>query len=58
MTLTDNDLYYLRTIGRRLVEYRKSLGDVDGLSLGILALADEIEWLDCFIDQHERAART
>lgn len=50
--LTEHDLYYLRSIQRQLSEMKEALAD---FSLGGLALADNLEWLDCFIDKHERA---
>ena len=50
--ITEHDLYYLRSILRNLREIRKI---ADGLSLGGVALADNIDWLDCFIDKHQRA---
>lgn len=53
--MTENDLYYLRAIKRRLDEFKDALADTAAFSLGGQAFADEINWLDCFIDQHERA---
>lgn len=55
--LTDNELYYLRSIKRQLTEVREAMADTSGLSLGNMALADNLDWLDCFIDQHERATQ-
>jgi hypothetical protein len=55
VTLTDNDLHYLRCIKRRLGELKEALADTAQFSLGGQAFADEIDWLDCFIDQHELA---
>lgn len=49
--LSDNDLYYLRSILRHLREFR---GLVSGPSLGGEALADNIDWLDCFISVIEQ----
>ena len=49
--LTDNDLFYLRSILRHLREVRRI---VEGASLGGEVLADNIDWLDCFIDRHQR----
>lgn len=50
--LTDNDLYYLRSILGHLREVQSAMAD--GLSLGGEMLADNIDWLDCFIEKHER----
>jgi hypothetical protein len=51
MTYWRNDLYYLRRIHRRIREH-KSLVHEDTLSsLGGVTLADEIDWLECFIDK-------
>lgn len=48
----DNTLYYLRSILRQLQSVR---GMIDhGPSLGGEVLADNIDWLDCFIDSLER----
>jgi hypothetical protein len=49
--LSENDLYYMRAILGHLRELRKIAG---GLNLGSEALADEIDWLDCYIDKHQR----
>ena len=51
--MSESDLYYLRTILRRLRAFKQLISD-DGLSLGSEALADEIDWLDCFIDAKAR----
>lgn len=56
MTLSENDLYYLRSIQRQLQMVKESLDDSIGLSLGVMAFADNLDWLDCFIDKHERAS--
>jgi hypothetical protein len=38
--------------------FRTLMNTVDqGFSLGDMVLADNIDWLDCFIDRHERAAQ-
>lgn len=55
-TLTKNDLYYLRSIKRQLEEVRAIANNV-GLSLSYMALSDNIDWLDCFIDRHERSMK-
>jgi hypothetical protein len=49
--MTDVELHYLRCIWRRLLQLKK---EVEDYSLAADALADEIDWLDCFIDRHER----
>jgi hypothetical protein len=49
--LSESDLHYLRSILGHLQEVRTV---VEGLSLGGEALADNIDWLDCFIDKHQR----
>lgn len=54
--MTDNDLYYLRSIYRRLLEF-KQVASKGEYNLGFEALADEVDWLDCFIDKHERRKR-
>lgn len=51
-TLTEQELYYLRSIKRSLDEWY-SLAPRGGL--GGEVLADNRDWLDCFIDQHTRA---
>jgi hypothetical protein len=51
--MNENDLYYLRSILRHLQEVRSLL--IEGPSLGGEVLADNIDWLDCFIDKHERS---
>lgn len=53
--LTENDLYYLRSIYRQLKEVHEALADTAAFSTGGLACADNLDWLDCFIDKHERA---
>jgi hypothetical protein len=50
--LTDNDLHYLRSILGHLREVRSI---ATAFSLGGEALADNIDWLDCFIDKHQKA---
>lgn len=53
--ITENDLYYLRSIQRQLQMVKESLDDSLGLTLGVMAFADNLDWLDCFIDEKERA---
>lgn len=50
-------LHYLRCVLRRLETLKDALPDEMGLSLGNIALADEIDWLDCYIDSLERAGQ-
>lgn len=53
MGVSENDLHYLRSCLGHLREF-SSLIEV-GPSIGSEVLADNIDWLDCFIDQWERA---
>ena len=54
--LTDNDLYYLRSIYSNITEFKKLVNETSfGPTLGGEILADNWNWLDCFIDQHTRA---
>ena len=56
LKLKDNDLYYLRSILGNLREVRAYIGQFDrGPAIGSEVLADNIDWLDCFIEKHERA---
>jgi hypothetical protein len=52
--LGEDDLYYLRSILRQLRELRRAVKR--GPSLGGEVLADNIDWLDCFIDKHTRVS--
>lgn len=55
--MTDEELRYLGKVLGRLIELRDcAVDEENSLSLGNSALADEIDWLDCFIDQHARLA--
>ena len=45
-----DELYYLEAILRRLREVKEALADTAAFSLGGQAIADEIDWLDCYID--------
>jgi hypothetical protein len=54
--MTEADLYYLRSILHYLQEVRGALADTAAFSLGGEALNDNIDWLDCFIEKHDRAA--
>jgi hypothetical protein len=49
--LSESDLHYLRSILGHLQEVHTV---VEGLSLGGEALADNIDWLDCFIARHQQ----
>jgi hypothetical protein len=53
--MDDGDLRYLRSILRSLREMRKVLAPLDSSNawLGSQALADNIEWLGCFIAEHD-----
>lgn len=57
LKLNDNDIYYLKTIARHLKELADALADTAAFSLQGEAFRDTREWLDCFIDKHERLAR-
>lgn len=50
--MNDGDLHYLKSILRHLRQFRSL---VSGPSLGAEALADNIDWLDCFICKYEGA---
>jgi hypothetical protein len=55
-----NEAYYFRAILRRLREMSEAVGDamMDGEPVSMLgneALADEIDWLDCWLDARTRA---
>ena len=53
--MDDGDLRYLRSILRSLREVRKVLAPLDSSNawLGEKFLADNIEWLGCFIAEHD-----
>lgn len=53
--MTD-DVYYLKSILAQMREIKDAVDESAGLSLGNIVLADNIEWLDCYIDAKERAA--
>jgi hypothetical protein len=50
-------IYYLRSILRQMEGLRDFVGSCEVLtpSIGSEVLADNIDWLDCFLDEHERA---
>lgn len=50
----ENVVYYLRCIHRRLQTIQEAMPDDKGLALGNLALADEADWLDAYIDSLAR----
>jgi hypothetical protein len=52
--MTPNDIHYLEAIKRRLMEFKDALADTAAFSLPGEAFADEIDWLDCFIEKHSR----
>ena len=54
--LTNNDLHYLRSILSHLREVRTLLNNFDPPqpSIGGEILADNVDWLDCFIDKWEK----
>jgi hypothetical protein len=55
--MSNNDLYYLRSILRHLRELR-TLVDPHSPQFSVLGseiMADNIDWLDCFIDRHVAA---
>ena len=53
--VTDHDLFYLRSCLTHLRQLHTLHWETAvGVSLGSEALSDNIDWLDCFIDQWER----
>lgn len=52
---SSNDLHYFKSILGHMREIQDAVADSAGLSLGNMALADNIDWLDCYIDAKERA---
>jgi hypothetical protein len=57
--MTEHDLFYLRSILRNLDELRQiSMELVEAVGYGVAneALADNRDWLDCFIARFERSA--
>jgi len=56
--MTERDLYYLRSILGHLREVRASINrHAEGPTIGGEVLADNIDWLDCFIEKHDRGSR-
>jgi hypothetical protein len=54
--LKESDLHYLKSILGQLRDVRRFMdGESQGWGLGAEVLADNIDWLDCFIDRNERA---
>jgi hypothetical protein len=54
--MTEQDMHYLRSILNNLREFRVLANSTRNVSaLGTEVLADNIDWLDCFIDKHKRA---
>jgi len=54
--MSDDELHYLRSILRNLREFR-AVCDGEGSMLGHEVLADNIDWLDCFVDRHVRTIK-
>jgi hypothetical protein len=50
--MTQAELHYLWAIHRRLLEFKGVAPDP--ADVGCAALADEIDWLACFIDAQQR----
>ena len=50
----DSDLYYLRSCLRHLREFSEVTDDAGFPSIGGEALADNIDWLDCYIERLEK----
>lgn len=58
MILTDNDIYYLKSIKKNLDElkaFTDMTAELKGFGLVNVVHADNRDWLDCFIDKHERS---
>ncbi len=55
--MEDKYIYYLRSILRQLCELRDAMPDYSGLHLGGQVLADNIDWLDCHINEIETRDR-
>lgn len=51
--MTEQELYYLRSILRQLQQIRSSIDYAP--SLGTETLADNIDWLEEFIEKNDRA---
>jgi hypothetical protein len=51
-SISAQDIYYLKSIYRQLRGFKQEL---ERVSLGGEVLADNVDWLDCFIDRIERA---
>lgn len=49
--LTKEDVYYLRSIANQMREVQKRVFEF-GPSIGSEVLADNLDYLDCFIDNH------
>ena len=52
--MSKQDLHYLRSILGNLREFR-TVCDGEGSMLGHEVLADNIDWLDCFIERVAKA---
>jgi hypothetical protein len=57
--VNEQELHYLRSILGNLRELRRFADSRDdSFFLGMEVLADNIDWLDCFIDKHERSGES
>lgn len=55
LEIVPNDLHMLRSIHRQLLTLKVLVVEShETNSLGLEVLADNINWLDCFIDEHHR----
>ena len=52
--INDQELFYLRSVLKYLQEFKGLIPDDLGLSLGNLVLAEDVDWLDCWIDHEDR----
>ena len=54
--LTEQEIYYLRSILRNLEQFKGLVDEqtsILGPSIGSEVLADNINWLDCFVDAEQ-----
>lgn len=52
--MAEDTVARLKTILRHMETLREAIPDERGLELGSVALADTVDWLDCYIDELER----
>lgn len=52
--MAEDPVTRLKTILRHMETLREAIPDERGLELGNVALADTVDWLDCYIDELER----